>query len=246
MGISKGHVFETRNHRPARSLPNSKVNILIDDDGHACLTGFNRITMASDRSTTTSSGTIPWMSPELLHPEKFGLKKSHLTKESDCYALGMVIYEVLSGQAPFAIWRDPEVVYMVLGGERPKRPEGDEGKLFTDEIWEVLESCWKNQPGDRPSARAILRGLEEDSSPLRLSSDTDGSMETDTDDQSNDTGSRSGMFSPFHSRFIFNRSCAIIGPSAAPGDDGLPDPPQTVNPKRRRTIRQKMWRSLLC
>ena len=51
--------------------------------------------------TRTEGGTLRWMSPELLDPESFGLKNSCPTKESDCYALAMVIYEVLSGQAPF-------------------------------------------------------------------------------------------------------------------------------------------------
>ena len=39
-------------------------------------------------------GTYRWMSPELFDPARFGLPKVRLTKESDCYALGMVIYEV--------------------------------------------------------------------------------------------------------------------------------------------------------
>jgi len=37
------------------------------------------------------------MSPELLDPERFGMPESEdnrPTRESDCYALGMVIYEV--------------------------------------------------------------------------------------------------------------------------------------------------------
>lgn len=40
-----------------------------------------------------SCGTTRWMSPELLDPSRFdsdGLP----SRESDCYALGMVIYEV--------------------------------------------------------------------------------------------------------------------------------------------------------
>jgi len=262
-GISKGYVSETCNHHPARSLPSPKVNILIDDYGHARLTGFNQITMASDQSTMTSptmtDGTIPWMSPELLYPEKFGLEESHLTKESDCYALGIVIYEVLTGQAPFALCRDPEVVYMVLGGERPKRPEGDEGKLFTDEIWEVLERCWKNHSGDRPSAKAVLRGLEGNLSPLRPPSGMDGDSETDTDGQSDGTASRPGMFSPFHSRLTSNcfrditalptihgdNEPLVPSQGSPPGvpsptipqDSGrLPDPPQTGGQREGRII----------
>jgi len=37
------------------------------------------------------------MSPELLDPERFGMPQSEdnrPTRQSDCYALGMVIYEV--------------------------------------------------------------------------------------------------------------------------------------------------------
>ena len=37
------------------------------------------------------------MSPELLDPERFGISASESdrpTRQSDCYALGMVIYEV--------------------------------------------------------------------------------------------------------------------------------------------------------
>ena len=34
------------------------------------------------------------MSPELLDPDQFGITDSRPTKQSDCYALGMVVYEV--------------------------------------------------------------------------------------------------------------------------------------------------------
>jgi hypothetical protein len=34
------------------------------------------------------------MSPELLDPEMFGVQGDRPTRQSDCYALGMVIYEV--------------------------------------------------------------------------------------------------------------------------------------------------------
>ena len=153
-------------------------------------------------------GEIPWMGPELLFPEKFGLKKSNPTKKSDCYALGMVIYEVLSGQAPFSAYREVEVVRMVLGGERPKIPQGDEGKLFTDEIWEVLELCWEQQPGDRLSAKGILMGLDGNLPPSRPPLDIDEDVETDTDDQPDDAENESGMFPPSHSKSVFG--CLIL------------------------------------
>ena len=72
-------------------------------------------------------GAFRWMSPELFDPEKFGLKDSRRTKRSDCYALGMVIYEVLSRRVPFHQHADFAVVVRVGKGERPGRPQGGEG-----------------------------------------------------------------------------------------------------------------------
>ena len=100
------------------------------------------------------------MSPELLDPEKFGFRDSRTTKESDYYALGMVIFEVLSGQAPFAGDRDFVVVRKIVDGERPRRPEE---AWFTNDIWGILESCWVPKPQDRPSLEAVLRCLEKES-----------------------------------------------------------------------------------
>ena len=42
----------------------------------------------------TAGGSLRWMSPELLDPEKFNALDPRPTKESDRFALGMVIYEV--------------------------------------------------------------------------------------------------------------------------------------------------------
>jgi len=99
------------------------------------------------------------MSPELFDPGKFGLQDSRPTKESDCYALGMVIYEVLSRQIPFASYRSATIIWKVISGERPKRPQGEESVWFTDDLWGILELCWEARPGGRPNIEAVLECL---------------------------------------------------------------------------------------
>jgi len=105
-------------------------------------------TLVSDQTETL------WMSPELLHPEGFGLESYRPTEESDRYALGMVIFETLSGQAPYTPNRAS------ANSEGPKRPDGIQGALFTDSVWGMLVLCWASRPDDRPSLDMILRCLQ--------------------------------------------------------------------------------------
>lgn len=100
------------------------------------------------------------MSPELLDPDQFEFCDGRPTKESDCYALGMVIYEVLSGKTPFVPLKELIVMRKVLEGERPRIPEGIEGVWFVDDVWRMMNRCWAAQPESRPNAEAILNCLE--------------------------------------------------------------------------------------
>jgi serine/threonine protein kinase len=93
----------------------TKANILINKDRRACIadfglttitgvgthsiTGMSPVSTISDDTlmSFTAGGTQRWMSPELLDPERFGIpqvEENRPTRQSDCYALGMVIYEV--------------------------------------------------------------------------------------------------------------------------------------------------------
>ena len=101
------------------------------------------------------------MSPELFDPEKFDLKDCRPTKNSDRYAFGMVMYEVLGGQVPFSGFHGYAVAVKVVKGDRPVRPQGVEGRWFTNGIWNILECCWRPNPGDRPKIKDVLHHLED-------------------------------------------------------------------------------------
>ena len=141
------------------------------------------------------------MSPELFEPERFGLKESRSTKYSDRYALGMVVYEVLSGRSPFSRYHGYAVVPKILKGERPGRPRGAEGTWFTDDIWSTLEHCWKPVPGDRPRIRDVLQCLDNASrswmSPSQTAeSPTINSFEWSSDSSAEESTDEGGTSSP--------------------------------------------------
>ena len=143
------------------------------------------------------------MSPELLDPEKFGQSTRKPTAESDCYALGMVVYEILSGTKPYGASISFATLRSILEGERPKRPQGEAGKLFAENIWSMVERCWKPQPKERASAKDVLWCLG-------------GNPPTvgEADDQSDAEGSNVGYVSSVSScsRSVLNHSSLVVGP----------------------------------
>ena len=107
---------------------------------------------------------VQWTSPELLDPVKLGYDYGPPTKGSDCYSLGMVIYEVLTGSAPFMSLEGHALIQDIVNGKRPGRPEGTKGTWFTDDLWKMLGLCWATDPQSRPSVEAVLECLERVSS----------------------------------------------------------------------------------
>ena len=145
-------------------------------------------------------GTTRWMSPELLDPDRFGGENGQPTKESDCYALGMVILEVLTGKPPFPNCNGMVVMRKVVEGERPGRPRGGEGMWFTDDLWEMLEWCWSPRPERRPAVDTVLQCLEQGSMAWQpLPPDFDDDAQSNSDDESDftwsdDSSSDSSMY----------------------------------------------------
>ena len=145
---------------------------MIDQSCRARLADFELLTTISDLTTLNSSaqargGTARWMSPEFVDAEIQGY---HRTESSDRYALGMVIYEVLSGRVPFYQHADWTIPGMVVEGDRPERPQGSGEAWFTGAVWKMLKRCWAAEPKNRSSIEVVLQCLEKASRTWTLSS----------------------------------------------------------------------------
>ncbi|KAJ7588154.1 kinase-like domain-containing protein, partial [Mycena floridula] len=132
------------------------LNILVTPSHRACLMDFGLSSIAGSAIPNWTSlsvqhgGTARWQSPEILHggPNSF---------KGDIYAFGCVCYEVFTGRVPFYnISNEPAVILNIVGGVRPTRPELPE---LNDDIWSLIQDCWKMDPNDRPTADQMVQRL---------------------------------------------------------------------------------------
>lgn len=131
----------------------------------ACLVDFGVSTLVhgvhGTTTTVTSGGTPVFMAPELLRPASPDGPNSRPRRSTDIYALGMVIYEVLTGSYPFheRKWTVDELVSHVTTGLRPTKPADAEQIGFADETWELVQKCWNGELKRRPTIDHVLTHL---------------------------------------------------------------------------------------
>ncbi|KAF9789219.1 kinase-like domain-containing protein [Thelephora terrestris] len=141
------------------------ANIFINKHLCACLSDFgfstglgggdsDSISSGSTGSLVSSSWNFQWASPELLLFNPYGP-----TKQSDCYALGMVIYEVLCGEVPYQGKDLRGVKDIIASGRRPPKPEAAESLGFIGGLWNMVKATWQEDPASRPDVKEILRCL---------------------------------------------------------------------------------------
>jgi hypothetical protein len=69
---------------------------------------------------------------------------------------------MFSGEIPFYEDRsDMRVILGLIDGLRPSRPEGDSCRIrgLTDEVWNLIETCWAEDPSQRPTATQVVERL---------------------------------------------------------------------------------------
>jgi tRNA A-37 threonylcarbamoyl transferase component Bud32/tetratricopeptide (TPR) repeat protein len=93
------------------------------------------------------TGTPDYMAPEQLEDKPLG-------GAVDVYALGLVLYELTSGERPFGGKTSMERVTMRLFKPAPALPLPDEPALVS-----LVASCLARSPAERPDARAVARSL---------------------------------------------------------------------------------------
>jgi serine/threonine protein kinase len=126
-------------------------NVLLEEDGTAALTDFG-LALAADSTRVTDVGVLLG-TPHYLAPELIAGGVS--TVQTDIYAFGCLLYELVAGEPPFAAATRPaEVSFAHLVEPVPEIPGVDE------DVTLALGSALAKDPSQRPtSATAMARML---------------------------------------------------------------------------------------
>lgn len=130
-------------------------NILIDASGNAFITDFGVArSLVSDGLTRAGAivGTPDYLSPEQIAGDP-------VDGRTDLYALGIVFYEMLSGELPFRGGSQAEMLGQRLAGQT--RDITETGIRVPSYIRAVLRRCLQRSPARRyANARAMIADLE--------------------------------------------------------------------------------------
>ena len=133
-------------------------NILLDQKGEPHLTDFGLARLVETESTVTRTKEVLG-TPSYMAPEQAVGETRKLTSATDVYGLGAVLYQLLTGQPPFAGGTTYETVKLLLETE-PRPPRLLNPKIDRD-LSTICLKCLEKDPKRRySSALALAEDLE--------------------------------------------------------------------------------------
>jgi serine/threonine protein kinase/tetratricopeptide (TPR) repeat protein len=134
-------------------------NIMVDEDGTARIMDFGIARSLSGKSMTGAGVLIG--TPEYMSPEQ--VEGKDVDQKSDIYSLGIILYEMLTGQVPFE-GDTPFTVGIKQKSERPRDPRELNDQISSDlsgVILKCLEKAREKRYADAEELNSDLAKIEQ-------------------------------------------------------------------------------------
>ncbi len=131
------------------------ANVLLDDSRNALLADFGLARSKDSRGTLTEDGIIG--TPLYIAPEQ--AEGGDVDARSDIYALGILLYEILTGDVPFRADTAIAIILKHLNAEVPP-PRSRRADISSDLEAVILQALAKSPRERFPSARAMIDALQ--------------------------------------------------------------------------------------
>jgi len=131
-------------------------NILIDRDGNPHITDFGLAKRETGDITVTLRGQ-PLGTPAYMSPEQAMGENRYIDRRSDIYSLGVILFELLTGEAPFQ-GELSQLLLRILTRE-PPRPRSLRDSIPVDLETICLKCLEKNPQRRYPSAHQLAADL---------------------------------------------------------------------------------------
>lgn len=149
LAYAHAHGVAHRDLKPENVLVTSGGTVKLFDFGIALLTGARRVTW---RWLNNGAGTPDYMAPEQIQGKRGD-------ERTDVYALGIMLYEMLSGQVPFG--GDNHLAVMQQAMNAPPPPLRSRRKDVPDWLAAVVHRAIRKDPEERYQHMAeLLHDLE--------------------------------------------------------------------------------------
>ena len=133
-------------------------NVLLDGNGEPHLTDFGLARLVEHGSTVTGTQEVMG-TPSYMAPEQAIGNNAAMSRATDVYGLGAVLYELLTGQPPFAGGTTYETIRLLLDSE-PRQPRSWNPKIDRD-LSDICLKCLEKDPQRRyPAAAGLAEDLE--------------------------------------------------------------------------------------
>ena len=149
------HVAEALHHAHERGVIHRDVkppNILIGGDGKPRVVDFG---LAKDRAdiSITRTGQIEG-TPNYMSPEQVKAVRAEVDHRTDVYSLGVVLYELITGQRPFEA-TSAEQIFHNITAHIPPRARKVDGRVPRD-LETICHKAMEKKPGDRYATASAL------------------------------------------------------------------------------------------